>query len=272
MISVLLNLLLALVVSVGLTLADVSPWGWSILWFVLIFLAGQIALGRFLRWKMQAVTDQIQSVMTKGQAKMQAKVQRWRTKQMSNPKAAEAELAKDRDTMIAEVQEILKPLERYRLWIPLLGRQLATMEMQFAWQKKDWKRVDVLLERALFVEPMIVCMKLARMWQKDASLEELQKVFKKAVRRARYGTTVLLYSTMAWMLVKRGKVDEAFKLLTEADEKNENAVIKANRDHLANNRLNHFSNAGLAEEWYTLFLEEPKVRAQRQRHPGRYFA
>ncbi len=272
MISILLNLLLALGVSIGLTLADISPWGWSIVWFVLIFVAGQIAIGRFLRWKMNAVTEEIQSIMARGQAKMQAKVQRWRTKQMSNQKAAEAELAKDRDAMIAEIQALLKPLERYRLWIPLLGRQLATMEMQFAWQKKDWKRVDLLLNRALFVEPMIVCMKLARMWQQEATTEELQKVFKKAVRRARYGTTVLLYSTMAWMLVKRGQIDEAFKVLTEADEKNESPVLKANRENLANNRLNHFSNAGLGEEWYTLFLEEPKMRAQRQRSPGRFFA
>ncbi len=272
MISVILNVLLALGVSVGLTLADLSPWGWSIVWFALLFIGGQLLLGQIFRRKMARVSEEMQAVMARGQAKMQAKVQRWRTKQMSNQKAAEAELIKDRDEMITEVQGILKPLERYRHWVPLLGRQLATMEMQFAWQKKEWKRVDQLLSRVLLVEPMIVCMKLARMWQQEASTEDLRKVFTKAVRRARYGTTVLLYSTMAWMLLKRGLVDEAFKVLTEADAKNEHPVIKSNRDLLANNRVNHFSNAGLGEEWYTLFLEEPKMRVQRQRASGRYFA
>lgn len=271
MITILLNILLAAAVSIGLTVTDLSPWGWSIVWGVLTLILGQLALGWFLRRQMASVTDRVQQTMKQGQAKMQAKVQRWRTKPVSSPKAAEAELARDRDALIAEVQAILRPLERYRLWIPLLGRQLATMELQFAWQRKDWTRVDTLLPRALLMDPMLVCIKLARLWQQEAAPEELQKVFKKATRRARYGTTALLYATYAWMLLKRGDVDGAYKVLVEADEKNEHQTLKFNRDQLANNRLAHFSNAGFGDEWYSLWLEEPKVRAQRQRHPGRYF-
>lgn len=272
MITVLLNVLVAVAFGVGLTVAGVSPWGWSIVWGVLVLIAGQMAMGWFLRRKMGAINDRVQAVLKQGQARMQAKVQRWRTRQMSNQKAAEAELAKDRDAMIAEVQALLRPLERYRLWVPLLGRQLATMELQFAWQRKDWERVDTLLPRALLIDPMLVSIRLARLWQREAPTEELRKVFRKATRRARYGTTSLLYAVFAWMLVKRNAIDEAYKVLVEADEKNEHPVIKANRDALANNRLAHFSNAGFGEEWYALWLEEPKLRVQRQRHPGRYFA
>ena len=271
MITVILNILVAVIAALALTLAGLSPWYWSILWAILILVAGQLAVGWVLRRRLGAVNERVQAVMLAAQAKMQATIQRWRTRQMSNQKAAEAELAKDRDAMIAEVQAILQPLERYRLWIPLLGRQLATMELQFAWQKQDWKRVDALLPRALLVEPVLVCMKLARLWRQDATTEDLRKVFRKATRRARYGTTALIYATFSWMLVKRGEIDEALKVLVEADAKNEHATLKANRDHLANNRLAHFSNAGFGEEWYALFLEEPKVRAQRMRHPGRYF-
>lgn len=272
MITVLLNVLVAVAFGVGLTVAGLSPWGWSILWGVLVLVAGQLAVGWLLRRRMNAVNERVQAVLRQGQTRMQAKIQRWRTKQMSNQKAAEAELAKDRDAMIAEVQALLRPLGRYRLWVPLLGRQLATMELQFAWQRKDWKRVDELLPRALLVDPMLVCIRLARLWQREAPTEELRKVFRKAVRRARYGTTALPCAVFAWMLVRRGEVDEAYKVLVEADEKNEHPVIKANRDALANNRLAHFSNAGFGEEWYALWLEEPKLRAHRQRHPGRYFA
>ena len=271
MITVILNFLVAIVVALALTFAGLSTWYWSILWAVLILVAGQLAIGWVLRRRLSSVNERVQAVMLAAQAKMQAKIQRWRTKQMSNQKAAEAELAKDRDAMIAEVQAILHPLERYRLWIPFLGCQLATMELQFAWQKKDWKRVDALLPRALLVEPILVCMKLARLWQQEAPTEELRKVFRKATRRARYGATALIYATFSWMLVKRGEIDEAFKVLVEADSKNEHATLKANRDHLANNRLAHFSNTGFGEEWYALYLEEPKVRAQRIRHPNRYF-
>ena len=271
MITVILNVLAAVAVGVVLTLAGASPWYWSIVWGALVLVAGQLAVGWVLRRRLGAVNAQVQAVMQAAQANMQAKLRRWRTRQMTNQKAAEAELARDRDAMIAEVQAILRPLERYRLWIPLLGRQLATMELQFAWQKKDWARVDELLPRALFVEPLLVCMKLARLWRREAPTEELRKVFRKATRRARYGTTALVYATYSWMLLKRGEVDEAFRALVEADKKNEHATLKANRDALANNRLAHFSNAGFGEEWYALFLEEPKLRAQRVRNPTRYF-
>lgn len=271
MITLLLNALIAILFGVVLTCTDVSPWYWSILWGVLLFVGGQFLLGLILRRKMAKVSDRMQAIMQAAQAKMQAKVQRWRTQQMSNAKAAEAELAKDRDAMIAEIQAVLHPLERYRLWIPLLGRQLATMELQFAWQKKDYKRFDELLPRALLMEPLLVCMKLARMWQQEADLEAIEKVFRKATRRARYGTTALLYGTYSWMLVKRGKVDEAYKILTEAQDKNEHATLKANLALLANNKVAHFSNAGFGDEWLALQLEEPKVKAQRHRPNGRYF-
>ncbi len=272
MITVLLNLLVAIATPTLLITMDIMHWVWALLIGIVLFFGGQVMVGRFFRKKMTFVTDQMQVIMQQAQARMQAKVQRWRTKQMTNQKAAEMELAKDRDAMIEEIQALLKPLERYRLWIPLLGRQLATMEMQFAWQKKDWRRVDELLDRVLLMEPLLVCMKLARMFKKDASTEEMMKVFTKATKRARYGTTALVYATMAWVLVKRERIDDAHKLLIEADTKNEHPVIKSNRDVLANNRINHFSNSGFGEEWYALFLEEPKMRAQRQRNPGRYFA
>jgi hypothetical protein len=53
-------------------------------------------------------------------------------------------------------------------------------------------------------------------------------------------------------------------VLIEACEKMENETIKRNREHLANNRVGHFSNAGLGDQWYALHLEEPKVKMQRQ--------
>ncbi|MGN0886879.1 MAG: hypothetical protein ACI4RT_07760 [Candidatus Spyradenecus sp.] len=271
MITVLINLFVALCVGLGLTLSGLTGWGWGLVAGVLTLVAGQVGLGWLLKRRMGALSDQVQAVMARAQAQMQAKVKRWQTRQMANPKAAEAELAKDRDAMIAEVQALLRPLERYRLWVPFLGRQLATMELQFAWQRKDFKRVDALLPRALLLDPSLACIKLARLWQREAPAEALAKAFAKAVRRTRYDTSALLYATYAWMLVKRGAIDEAFRVLREGDERNENATLKANLGHLANNRLAHFSNAGFGEMWYALWLEEPKFHPRRARDMGRYF-
>ena len=59
--------------------------------------------------------------------------------------------------------------------------------------------------------------------------------------------------------------DEAFKALTAALRKSDDAVLKTNREHLMNNRVSHFSNSALGERWYSLMLEEPKIRMQRPR-------
>ena len=46
-------------------------------------------------------------------------------------------------------------------------------------------------------------------------------------------------------------------------------ALVRNRDALANNRVKQFSNAAFADQWYALFLEEPKVRYER-RAPTRF--
>ena len=65
--------------------------------------------------------------------------------------------------------------------------------------------------------------------------------------------------------MQRKDIDGAFKALNRALEKSDNETLKSNREHLANNRVAHFTNAGLGEQWYALLLEEPKIRPQRQR-------
>jgi hypothetical protein len=76
---------------------------------------------------------------------------------------------------------------------------------------------------------------------------------------------VLLNAAYSWILVKREKIDEAFKALTAALKNSDNEVLKRNHELLMNNRIAHFSNSGLGDQWYSLMLEEPKVKTQRQR-------
>ena len=70
---------------------------------------------------------------------------------------------------------------------------------------------------------------------------------------------------MSWIEVQKGETDAAFKTLTEALKKSDNETLKANHEQLMNNRVAHFSNSGIGDSWYSLYLEEPKVRTQRQR-------
>jgi len=128
------------------------------------------------------------------------------------------------------------------------------------------------MPRAMMADPMLMCVKLARSYMKGAPVEELTSLFKKFSGKIRYGQGELLYGMYAWMLVQKNDLDGAFKVLVSADSKMESAVLKKNRDLLANNRSSQFSLSGLGDSWYAMFLEEPKVKQQRVRHtPGRYF-
>ena len=114
-------------------------------------------------------------------------------------------------------------------------------------------------------DPSLVAMKMARMQMLDAPLEDIRKAYEKGTRRLRYNQNVLAAACYSWILVKREKVDEAFKVLTDALKSSDNETLKRNHEELMNNRVAHFSNSGLGDQWYALHLEEPRTRGPRQR-------
>ena len=112
-------------------------------------------------------------------------------------------------------------------------------------------------------------MKLARMYMTNQPVEEMAKVYAKATRRLRYNQNVLLAAAWSWILLQKKDVDGAFKALNAALEKSDNQTLKTNRDHLANNRVAHFSNTAIGDQWYALQLEEPRIHQQRMRQQWR---
>ena len=126
---------------------------------------------------------------------------------------------------------------------------------------KDFKKVDDYAQGA-GDDPMMAAIKCAHA---HAGAEGGHGGLKKQTRRLRYGQGALLYALYAWILVQNQDIDGAHKVLIEAGEKMENETLKRNREHLANNRIGQFSNAGLGDEWYALHLEQPKIKMQRQR-------
>ena len=156
-------------------------------------------------------------------------------------------------------------LHKFDNWVPMMRRQIATAQFQLYWMIKDFKKVDELMSKALFLDPTTNAMKLARMYMTGKSVEEMAKVYEKATRRLRYNQNVLIAAAWSWILIQKKDVDGAFKVLNAALEKSDNEVLKANRDHLANNRVAHFSNTALGDQWYALLLEEPRIHQQRAR-------
>jgi hypothetical protein len=264
MLTVLINAGFGALVLTAFGLTGTANWGWSVFWGVLAFAAGQASAGFFIQKRVKAGMGGIEAILKDGQKRLQAKVNQWQFRPPGSLKQAQTELERDQRLFVERALEASKALERFSRWSPLMGRQLAAMRLQLYWMLKEFKKVDELMPKALVMDPMMAAIRLARMHMKGETKEQAA-FFKKHTRRLRYGQGALLYGLYSWILVQNQDLDGAHKVLIEACGKMENETLKRNREHLANNRIGHFSNAGLGDEWYALHLEQPKVKMQRQR-------
>jgi hypothetical protein len=262
MLTVLINAVFGVLLIVAMGMTGAANWGWSVFWGVLAFVAGQGGSGYLIQKRLKAAMGGVQKILEDGQKRLQFKVNQWQTRPPGSIKQAQQEIEREQRVFVEKALEESKGLERFNRWAPLMGRQIATMRIQLYWMLKEFKKVDELLPKALIVDPLMAAIKIARMHMKGE--DGIEKVFRKHTARLRYGQGALLYGLYAWILVQKNDLAGAHKVLIEACEKMENDTMKKNREHLANNRVGHFSNAGLGDEWYALHLEQPKVKMQRQ--------
>lgn len=268
MLTVVFSALLGVIVWLALFLTGVFGYGWSLFFGVLAFGIAQGVAGWMLQRRVKAAMLDVQGILVGGQKQLQAKVARWQMRPPGSIQAAQTEMARDQRKFVDEALAASEALHRFDLWVPLMKRQIATAQLQLHWMVKDFKEVDALMPKALVLDPTMLAIKIARLQMTDAPIADIAKLYAKGVRRLRYNENVLLAALYSWILVQRKDVDGAFKVLTEALKKSDNAVLKTNHEHLANNRVAHFSNAGLGDQWYALLLEEPRIRQQRQVRPG----
>lgn len=263
------TLLIAIVVGFGGFSA--SYWGadigvgWSICLGVVSFGVFQAAVGLFVQKRVKAEMERVQTILVEGQKRLQQKMQRWQLRPPGSMQAAQKEIFEDTKIFVKEALAATSSLEKYRLWVPMMNRQIATARIQLSWMIKDFNTVDELMPHALLLDPMMCCIKMARMQMRSEDVAEIRKVYRKGIRRVRYNGNVLLAATMSWIELNRGDSDAAFKTLTEALKNSDNETLKRNHECLMNNRPAHFSNSGIGDQWYSLLLEEPRMRMQRQR-------
>ena len=239
--------------------------GWSIFAGILGFGVFQGVFAYFVQRRVKRDMEAVQGILLAGQKRLQQKTQRWQIRPPGSVQAAQKEIMADTKVFVKEALAATEALRKYRLWVPMMDRQIATAQLQLSWMIKDFKTVDLLMPKAICIDPTMCAIKMARCYMLDRPTKEIRKVYEKGVRRTRYNGNVLLAATMSWIEVKRGEVDAAFKTLTEALKKSDNATLKQNHEQLMNNRVAHFSNSGIGDQWYSLLLEEPRVHMQRQR-------
>ena len=273
MYTIVLSLLAGALAGAGLGASHAATPGWSVFWGLAVAAAGFFGASRILARRLARRVADVQADLVATQKRLQAKIKQFEQRPVGSPQQMMREIEADQAKAFRAALAKTSTLEPFAGWVPLLRRQVATMRMQFHYQLREFDKVDELLPQCLFLDPATAAMKLAQMHRRKASVDDLRKEFDKLVRRFKYNQSVLPYSLLAWAYVQAGRDADAYKLLVQACRDNEHETLKRNRDRLANNRPREFSNAGLGDMWYALFLEQPKIKQRRvmPRMDGRPF-
>lgn len=274
MLSLIISALVATATAVALIASNVNS-GMTVFLSTVAFTGTFFLIGFLVRKKMANAQGALQERMQAAQRRMKHKVQQFQQKPGGNVKQIQRQLEMDQKAMFKEGLELTKGLEPFRNWSLLTGRQIATMRMQFHYQLKEFDKVDEILATCGFLrgpmmmDPMAAAMRMARCYKND-DLAGAKKVFKRRIKWSRGDRGTLLYGLMSWIYVKVGEPDEARRLLLKAKDTTGAETLARNWEHLSNDRVKSFSNAGLGDEWYSLHLETPTPpKQQRMRGNGR---
>lgn len=260
--------MLTLLIS-ALVAAALAGAGASLFFCILGFFVTFFLIGFLVRKKMSKVQNELQESMQSAQGRMQRKIKQFQNKPGGNVKQMQRQLEMDQQAMLKQGLEFTERLEPFRKWSVLTGRQIATMRFQFHYQLKEFNKADEILATCGFmrgpmmIDPMTAAMRMARCYQKD-DVAGAEKVYKSRIRWTWGERGTLLYGLMSWIYVQVGNVDEARRVLLKAQEKTGNDTFKKNWEHLSNDRVKSFSNAGLGDQWYSLYLENPPAVKQQR--------
>lgn len=231
----------------------------------------QFSIGFIVRKKIAAVQNELQEMLTNGQKQMSRKIQIFQTKPGGNIKQIQRQIEGDQKMIITKALEFTGRFEPFKKWSMLMGRQIATMRLQFHYQLKDFAAADKLLATAglftgpMMMEPLVIAMKMARQY-KSGDVAAAEKTFKSRVKWFRGNRGTLLYGLMSWIYMQQGESEKARMLLLKAKDITSDKTLASNWELLSNNKDAAFSNAGLGEEWYSLYLEAPPMPKQQRMH------
>lgn len=235
---------------------------WCITVGFLSFIVFQILIGLLIRKFVKKLTNNIQNIISDGQQKLNKKIQFFQNKPQGGIKTMQKLLEKDQHVFIRQALEATKSFEKLYSWNLLLKKQINTMRMQLYYQLREFDKVDVLIAKAMFVDHMSIAMKMARLYKNED--ESYKKLFYNKIKKFKGEEAVLLYGLYSWILVKKGNLEEAIKILQKGKEKTKNEVLEKNWECLVNGKEKKFSNADLGDTWYALYLEEVKLPKPKQ--------
>jgi hypothetical protein len=252
---------------IGLITGWASYYEWNLSWAIangfVMAIAAQLLIGLFIRRKVNKVNEKIQGVMVEAQNKINRMAQGFQRRPLGSIKEMQKMLEKEQNESVKKALEASGEMKKFYKWNFLLERQVNTMRMLLHFQLRETEEVDKLMPRCLMMDPRAVAIKIVRMYKKGN--QDFHKFFAKKAKRLKDDDAALLYGLYSWILVKEGQADKALNVLIEAKKKTGNETIIQNWEHLANGRIKQFSNGGLGDMWYSLYLEEAKIKPQKMR-------
>jgi hypothetical protein len=272
--SIMFTLLISVIISVAAVAAGMVyqvGLGGEIFGGLAGFLIPQFLIGYIVRKKVEKIQAELQEMLTNGQKQISRKIQMFQTKPGGNIKQIQRQIEGDQKVIITQALAFTSRFEPFKKWTLLVGRQIATMRLQFHYQLKDFEAVDKILATAglftgpMMMEPMTIAMKMARQY-KNGDVAGAEKTFKRRVKWFKGNRGTLLYGLMSWIYMQQGESEKARMLLVKAKDITSDATLAGNWELLANNKNSAFSNAGLGEEWYALYLENPPLPKQQRMH------
>ncbi len=254
-----LTLLIALITSllVGAVSYRGLPPSAVVVMMTVVFILVHVVISLVLRMQSKKINAKLQALMLEIQQKIQGMQNRMMHRPTGSPKQMMQILEREQQAgleRMIEALDLFKPLYK---WSFLMKRQVNTMRMAFLFQQKKFDEVDALIPKCFFFDAQSVTIRLVRMYKNNDP--KLDKFFKSRARRFKGDNAVIPYAAYSWMLVKQNRVEDAIAALTDARKQTSNEVLERNRELLMNGKVKQFSNSQLAEAWYALMLEEPKM-------------
>ena len=239
-------------------------WGvvWSIVCGVLTAVIGWIILGLSLRRAIMGKQMKTQQIVEAGQVKANRQIEMFSRRPQSSMNGIRPVIEKIQRDSTLEALAATDDFAPLFKWSPMLKKQVVSMKVQLYFQLRDNKKVDELLPGALMLDPQTVAIKLVRMYRNDDA--KIDSFFKTAINRFRGDSRAFVACVYAWIKLKKDDSKKALDALLNAKKLSDHQVLLENIDHLVNGKVKHFSNSGFNEMWYSLMLEEPKVKQPRR--------
>ena len=225
----------------------------------------QIIAGLTLRKLVNKKQVAVQEILMDAQNRIQKQINLFQKRPPSSQNAARQALEKIQNDAARKALEATDSFKPYYIWNLMLKKQINTMKMQLLFQLGEFKKVDEILPKCFLIDQQSLAIKMVRLYKTDDT--QLAKFYKKKCTRLKGDACAFVASVYAWILLKQNNVQGAVDVLLTAKNKTDHPVVVENFERLANGKVKQFSNSGFGDIWYSLGLEEVKVKAQKQKMP-----